>query len=1261
MTRRKRKSSGRPDERPDGRPDERTDENERPDGRPDGRTNGRPDGRTNGRTYERPERPERPEKRMALADSFLENIQQAVLTAASEGRPVSAQDARLITSVVSSDPTIEAGLIHAVLCSPAFAATPARVTACLLGVAPRLIGALLDPATYAASGNRSLPEKATSMLTHVPEQHRAAVFERIIGSFGDEQAPVVVTIASSVVRHIAAKWNQVPLICDAALDGNTTALAVLLRAVDSAASTASDAASIVDALLARCARAPAAEPVGVGFDRTVDLLVSSPDGSSEPFLFATPTCPLPRIASEAVSGSSSSSSAAAQRLLYAIVARKPDRALTLVIEPIIQSGNTHVLEQVVRHGINEDQMGTALTAACTLLNTDALCLLSRTNASVFTKCALEQHLAHSFVLLGGNLSALSALAELGAVIGQLDVERKPLLETAMRCENWASVTFICGYHCTASPDKDTVDHARLIDSMRRRRPLTKPSITPEAARALIGLFAVSTSSLRSASLRSAADSSLRSAADSSLRSVATLMEAIGLSAYVMRTHELDTLRYAASKLTGLTGLSDSTGLSGLSDSTGLSGLSGLSGLVITGALVEEAVKRQLFNLASQLVDLLAAEGAVNRIVSKYEILASAPRSLFEKVYTRIQAEGAPSLDYARALSEHLRRVVEFTRTAARPGSSSSSSSSSIEQDVVAAHESAVARVAQLEREVSLQPAIEQVATSIARQIRRFDQPPTINRLVDLLYLGNPAASIARVYADTNSAFFFTAFTDSRIWKYAVAARRYKDLGLSAGAAGLIGLSAGPNGALVEAMFAQWLRYRQHVYDSHESPIASAATFEGDAVSRASLADKARAMPALQRIARFLIQNDYPHPQFCTGVLGSEAPGATDGAATEGAATDGAATDGAAPAAAVLVERDTATGQGAQSDLAFTLFRACTGATTVTSIGGFTGTTLALFDQYPTGLVPRPDADKDTLRLLGWTLGFMFAHNVPTGNPRIAPAISAMLLGISVPNFTDALLDGKAAAVPADLSCDVEMALSFIGPTALYGTSERIAAVSEQFKALVGTDTVTVATFGDLVRVAQPLFLELLGDAIDAIATGFRASIAGSSSSVPAAREANIVRSCAAIFGTPCDVSSLFGADRREDTFATESDLARIGAFTAGACSIDVAEIRARTRYNTALSNDHPAVAAFWAALGLLASAELEEFYIFWTSAPPPRTGSASLEYTITGKADAPRDLITSHTCFNGIDISTALDSVEAASACIKSTLEHDRRSRSMHH
>jgi hypothetical protein len=251
-----------------------------------------------------------------------------------------------------------------------------------------------------------------------------------------------------------------------------------------------------------------------------------------------------------------------------------------------------------------------------------------------------------------------------------------------------------------------------------------------------------------------------------------------------------------------------------------------------------------------------------------------------------------------------------------------------------------------------------------------------------------------------------------------------------------------------------------------------------------------------------------------------------------------------------------------------------------------------------------------------------------------------------------------------------MALTFIGPTAAYGTSEQIAAISAQFKELTGSDLVTVETFNVLVRIAQPLFLDLLGDAIGAIATGLRASIAGSSTSVPAVKESNVIMSCAAIFGTPCAV-------------ANDSDLARIGAFTAGPCVVDVHEIHSRTKYTgftadnsdrvtnnsdrvtnnsdrVTNNSDHPAVAAFWAALRLLSDTDLEDFYIFWTSAPPPRAASVT-EYRIRGKDDASRTLISSRTCFREITISTALDSVEAALACIKNTIEHDRLSRSMHH
>ena len=1119
-----------------------------------------------------------------MADSFAGVIKLAVLSAASEGRQVSAQDALLIKSVLSSVPAIEIDLIETVLRSTQFAAKPAGVTRTLIGAIPGLICSLLDPHTYTC--DRSLHDHAISMLTNVPESHRTEVFETIDDACNAsyrKRDPGIVAISRAVVNSVGVAWNQIALICNIALDSkkNTEPLSALIGSFPGD-SVHTD--SVVGALLARCTETP----LPVGFNRTVGVIVHA-----EP-LFVDAVCM--RLLREDSSGPRDSvDSSAVQTLLYAIIAHKPARS-TRLLAFLIQNRRARVLEQVLSHGIDEGQMSVAISTACAALNSDALCLLARTNTEVFTKCASDQYLAHKFLGLGGEIRLLPIISGVygsdlpRVLLGQPDAAGMPLLDTAMRYENWDSVTFICNFATSGGGT-----HGAL-DSMRRRRPLAKASITTEAARALIDLFA-----------------SVRDATTADIC-------AIGLRAFVLRNHDapaaLELLRYAASKLANRS-------VSGLA-------VSGLADILIAGTFVEAAVKEQLFDLASQLVDMVAAEGLVSRIGGKYEIFAIAPKSLYTKVYNSIQTEGAQSLAYARKLLEDLSRVVETTRAA--PGSTA------LERSIAAAHQSAAAQVEQLESSMSLQPVIEKLAETIAGSFRRFDKEPTINRLVDLLYLsGNPAASIARVYADTNSSFFVTAFTDYRIWKYAVAARRYKDSALSNGIDGL-----------TESLFAQWSRYRQHVYDAHESPVASAAMFEDEPVSRTALTDPARAIPALHHIAQFLISNDYPHPQFLIGMLGSEAP------------------------SAAVVERDTATGQGAQADIAFTLFRACSRAT---GVGEFTATALALFDPYATGLVPRPDADKDILRLFGWALGFMFAHNVPTGTPCLAPAIFAMLLGITVPNLTDALSGLKCYSedcseidrasvlkLPPDLSCDVEMALTFIGPTAAYGTSEQIASISAQFKELTGSDLVTVETFNVLVRIAQPLFLDLLGDAIEAIAAGLRASITGSSTSVPAVRETNVIMSCAAIFGTQCAI-------------ATESDLARIGAFTAGPCVVDINEIRSRTSYtgfttdnsdrvtnnsDRVTNSDHPAVAAFWAALRLLSDTDLEDFYIFWTSAPPPRAASVT-EYRIKGKDDASRTLISSRTCFREITISTALDSVEAASACIKNTIEHDRLSRSMHH
>ena len=1064
-------------------------------------------------------------------------IESTITLAAREEMPVSEQDAGFIRSILASDRTIEAGLIQAMLCSPDFAAAPSCFTNILVGVIPNLIHALLDPATHAGP---SLSPSAVSMLVHVPESHRTAVVETAIAALAAPAPSVVTAIATRVISSKAAEWKQEEAICNAALDGKTTApLAALLSSLS--------VESVIKALISRCGTGTGPSPVG--FDRTVDLLVSVP------FLFEAP---LMHISTQAAS---SAGPCPAQTLLYAIVSRKP-RSVKQILLFLVRSGNTAVLEQVLSRtrlcDSEEGEMSEAIKVACAALQARTLCLLARANVTLFAQCATSQYLAHEFVRLGGNIGELfDGLTGLHGLHGrlseQLDSTGMPLIDTAARCENWRSVPHVRG----TGPG--------VLESMRNRRPLAKQTITKEAAHALIDLFAAVAPAANKAT---------------------AIMGAVGLSAFVLRLHDLETLRYAASKC----------------------GCSAPD-LVIAATLVEGAVSKKLYALANSLVDLLASDNAVGRIVGKYEIFASAPDYIVTKVWEGIQAEGARALAYARAFNGHLLRVVEFAnRECLVPGP--------MEQRVTSVQQSAMAEAEQLECNMSCQRIIEQVAANIARVIRDAsvsdELPAAIDRLVLLLHLGgNPGASIARVYANTKSAFFFTAFLDERIWKHAVLARRYKD----------------GYDATIDDLFAQWLKYRQLFYDKNESAVAVAATFEGPVIARTALADEARALPALLRIADFITANMYPHPEYCTGrgrsLLGSEVN--------------------------ATIEPDTATGQGAQSDLLFTLYCTCTGLREAKG-------PLALFDLYKSGLVPRPDADRKLLKLFGWVIGSMFVSNVPTGTPCLSPVISAMLLGIHVPNFTDALNLAQKVNWPAGSTFDVDMSLTLIGHTASHCTEDQVAAVSARFKEATGSEIVTAATFGELVKIAQPLFRSMLDGAIAAIATGFRAAIVGGSDSVPPLLEIQTFASAGAILGTP--QAPCFGGT--VTMHATEADLTRIASFTAGACAIDLAAIRASTDYGHLLSDQHPAVVALWGALALLSATELEEFYIFWTSAPAPRTGIRSIDYRIVGKECNANTLLVSHTCYKGLDLSTSLTTVAMASACIKNTMANDRISRSMH-
>ena len=131
-----------------------------------------------------------------------------------------------------------------------------------------------------------------------------------------------------------------------------------------------------------------------------------------------------------------------------------------------------------------------------------------------------------------------------------------------------------------------------------------------------------------------------------------------------------------------------------------------------------------------------------------------------------------------------------------------------------------------------------------------------------------------------------------------------------------------------------------------------------------------------------------------------------------------------------------------------------------------------------------------------------------------------------------------------------------------------------------------------------------------------------------------------------------------DVVATQGDLGTLGSFAAGRCAVTVEYIREHTTYGGLLTKEHPGVRVFWSALARLTQAELAEFYFFWTSMHPPRSGHTGCSYKITGERWRPSEMrlpIVAHTCFGSLDVNIdALGSENSALAAIKRTLDESR-------
>jgi hypothetical protein len=608
-------------------------------------------------------------------------------------------------------------------------------------------------------------------------------------------------------------------------------------------------------------------------------------------------------------------------------------------------------------------------------------------------------------------------------------------------------------------------------------------------------------------------------------------------------------------------------------------------LIMEGLLVQRSLDKKRLDLTKRLIELLAADSSVYRLMadSQNRQGTSSGTATWFKVLS-----DAP-LTLVRALYSHMQRECaplmatmqecnEHLRQALTLAGSVNTDNEVLERDT----ERREAELRRLRLGVSFRDFTEDLALRVVQHGDRKSHDELLERLVFFLGLGsNMRASTERVFRDPKSAHFVTAFMDPSVWPHVVAAHRSTAL---------------------DELVDGWTKYAfDFIYDTHEGHAGEPLPV---VISRQSLASKDGALSAMSTFAEFY-SKAFPRTDFLNGILGSTILG-----------SDGEV---------IFEERDTATGPGQQSDFLNTFFRALTSLE-------------ALFVKYPSGLVPRPDADPKLLRLLGWVLGSMLCTGNTTGFPCVSPAILAMLMGIDVPSqsFVGALTNGT---VPATFDGDAELALSCFGEATQYFTSEQTEELTAKFGA---------AAFPEFAREAECHVHATLRKRTELVAEGFREAIVGGPDHVSPPLEANAIEALASIF-----FDGQLGSYKQS--------LARIEARTAGRGWITAAEIRQRAVYDGGLTGESPVVRMFWAVVSRMTPDEVAELFYFWTGQHAPRTDAPPSATTckITGRA-GPAALLRSQTCSSTLYLRTGFRSEQEIREFIKASMAENNAYGSMH-
>ena len=474
------------------------------------------------------------------------------------------------------------------------------------------------------------------------------------------------------------------------------------------------------------------------------------------------------------------------------------------------------------------------------------------------------------------------------------------------------------------------------------------------------------------------------------------------------------------------------------------------------------------------------------------------------------------------------------------------------------------------------------AASISPALPADERGVRIATLERLLRLGNDARlTVERVYVDPHDhSFLYTAFSLPWITQLIVDSNAHQRLELLRSWASLV-RSSRPSATLQ-------LGNSLHIF-------------------RSDLKSKEKAVAAVRRVTLAVSSNGgYSSlgPESFSRVI---SVGLTEGR-TE------------------LIVRDSATGSGAHRDIVQFLIRLCLA-------------TGVLFSGHPAGPVPNPDADPETLRLLGFAIGNAIVEGLTVGKECLAPCVIAYITGTPISLARSLFL----ACFPAHIEfqpCPVDTVLSFFDPLTAHFTTEDTAALVPS-SGLVCSDT--LPAFLDSVEARILTRTNALG----ALAAGLTEAIG--TQHMHSLRLILTDTQPMMMSVHPAGPGNPVGPLGHTDRPAVQTTQL-IESLIVGNTPIDPAVLQANTLYEETFNETSPIIIWFWRIVHAMDQATLRTLLRFWTSGSPPPDGVHPSKYIILPK-DQP-NLPTASTCIYTLYLSHSYTSLDALQRHITIALEN---------